>query len=62
MVKPSTKYKVSGRFLLFRYWIAKLIYDVSFVILVHDGSWRHFARASLSRSDVHRIGPKFQGC
>jgi ubiquinone/menaquinone biosynthesis C-methylase UbiE len=40
VAKPSTKYETSGLFVRFRYWVAKLIYDASFVILVRDGSWQ----------------------
>ena len=42
-------------FVRFRYWVAKLIYDGSFVILVRDGSWQEEAFESLAPKAGDRI-------
>src|SRR5216684_559306 len=55
VVKPSTQYEASGWFIGFRYWFAKLIYDVTFVILVRDGSWQEEAFESLAPKAGDRI-------
>ena len=42
-------------FVRFRYWVAKLIYDASFVILVRDGSWQEEVFESLAPKTGDRI-------
>jgi ubiquinone/menaquinone biosynthesis C-methylase UbiE len=40
VVKPSTKDQASGLVVHFRYWIAKLFYRITFLLLVRDVSWQ----------------------
>ena len=47
--------ETSGLIVRFRYWVAKLIYDVSFVILVRDGSWQEEVFESLAPKAGDRI-------
>jgi ubiquinone/menaquinone biosynthesis C-methylase UbiE len=42
-------------FVRFRYWVAKLIYDASFVILVRDGSWQEEVFESLAPKAGDRV-------
>lgn len=55
MAKPSTNYEGSGLFVRFRYWVAKLIYHGSFVLLVRDGSWQEEVFESLAPKAGDRI-------
>src|SRR5258705_10662155 len=42
-------------FVRVRYWVAKLIYDASFVILVRDGSWQEEVFESLAPKAGDRV-------
>lgn len=52
---PSTEHEVPGLFFRFRYWVAKLIYEVIFVILVRDGSWQEGIFESLAPKAGDRV-------
>src|SRR5260370_24830970 len=57
--------ETSGLIVRFRYWVAKLIYDGSFVILVRDGSWQEEVFESLAPKAGDRIldfGPGSSSC
>jgi len=36
----SARHEMSGVIIRFRYWVAKVIYEIIFVMLVRDGSWQ----------------------
>ncbi|MBR1208111.1 MULTISPECIES: class I SAM-dependent methyltransferase [unclassified Bradyrhizobium] len=55
VVKPSTECEAPGLFVRFRYWVAKLIYEVIFVILVRDGSWQEGVFESLAPKAGDRV-------
>lgn len=55
MVKASTKYEASGLVVQFRYWIAKLFYRISFLLLVRDGSWQEEVSKALAPKAGDRI-------
>ncbi len=54
-LEPATRYEAPGLFVRIRYWFAKLIYDVIFVILVRDGSWQEGIFESLAPKAGDRI-------
>ncbi len=54
-VQPSRRYEAPGLFIRFRYWVAKFIYDVIFVVLVRDGGWQEGVFASLAPKADDRI-------
>lgn len=53
--KPSTEHVAPGLFVRARYRVAKLIYDVIFIILVRDGSWQEGIFESLAPKAGDRI-------
>lgn len=55
MVKASTKHEASELFVRFRYWVAKLFYHVTFVLLVRDGSWQDEVFEALAPKAGDRI-------
>lgn len=61
VVKPSTKNDSPGLLVLCRFWAAKLIYNISFAILVREASWEEELVASLAPKAGDRIldfGPR----
>jgi SAM-dependent methyltransferase len=54
-LEPATPYERPTLFFRIRYWIAKLIYNGFFVILVRDGSWQEGAFESLAPKEGDRI-------
>jgi SAM-dependent methyltransferase len=54
-LEPATRYETPRLLFRIRYWIAKLIYDGFFVILVRDGSWQEGAFESLAPRGGDRI-------
>jgi len=55
VIKPSTKYESPGLLVRCRFWAAKLIYDLSFAILVRDASWQEELFTSLAPKAGDRI-------
>jgi ubiquinone/menaquinone biosynthesis C-methylase UbiE len=46
---------MSGVIIRFRYWVAKVIYEIIFVILVRDGSWQEEVFTSLAPRAGDRV-------
>ena len=46
---------MSGAIIRFRYWVAKVIYEIIFVILVRDGSWQEEVFTSLAPKAGDRV-------
>jgi ubiquinone/menaquinone biosynthesis C-methylase UbiE len=55
VAKPSTKYNPLGLLVHFRFWVAKLIYNLGFALLVRDESWQEELFASLAPRAGDRI-------
>lgn len=55
VAKPSTKYDSPGLLVRCRFWAAKLIYDLTFAILVRDANWQEELVASLAPRAGDRI-------
>jgi ubiquinone/menaquinone biosynthesis C-methylase UbiE len=61
VVKPSTMYSAARLLIRCRFWAAKIIYDLSFALLVRDASWQEEFIASLAPKAGDRIldfGPR----
>jgi len=54
-VKPSTKCDTPGLLRRYRFWTAKLFYEITFAILVRDTSWQEELFASLAPKAGDRI-------
>jgi ubiquinone/menaquinone biosynthesis C-methylase UbiE len=51
----SARNEMSGIIFRFRYWVAKVIYEIIFFILVRDGSWQEEVFASLAPKAGDRV-------
>lgn len=62
MGKPSTKHDPPGLAVQCRLWAAKLMYDISFAMLVRNASWQEDLFASLAPKPGDRILDFGPGC